>query len=158
MKKIISLVVCVVMLFPQSTTSAHIEDEVPLRTLTLEEYGRKIVQDTWDDGEWEAFYQIINKESGWRVTGEHYKDSKAYITDTQKFIDMGITVHSDDHGYYIISSAYGLGGFINATWGMVGCSKTDNGYTQLECVVRYIELVYGTPTNALQIHSSQGHY
>ena len=70
--------------------------------------------------QWEYFDDLIWRESRW--------DSKA----------------QNPH-----STAYGLGQFLNSTWATVGCVKTTDPYTQLDCTKKYIEKRYSTPHKAL---------
>lgn len=46
------------------------------------------------------------------------------------------------------SSAFGLGQFLNSTWGLVGCTKTGNPVQQLICADRYAKATYGGWVNA----------
>lgn len=124
MKKIISLVICAcVLVFPQSTTSAHIEDEVPLRFETLEEYGYHLVFEKWGDAEWIPFWQIIQKESGWRVTAQNPTSSAYGLCQTM------LSLHE------------------------VGEDFMENGERQLEWCIDYIDTRYGTPSEALAFHA-----
>lgn len=139
MKKIITVLCAIaIVAFPQNTTSAHMDDVLPIHYDTLEDYGFHLVVREWGVEQWEAFYWIINKESGWRITTAHYPN--------------GYTVDG------IKSSAYGLGGFLDATWETVGCTKTDDGFIQLECTVGYIKSRYDTPQQAYNYHKINNHY
>jgi len=77
----------------------------------------------------EAFFDLIQRESSW--------DNKAQNP---------------------ISSAYGLGQFLDATWATVGCKKTDNAKTQLDCMITYIEKTYKTPKHAIRFHDMYNFY
>jgi len=141
MKKIITIV-CVLIVcltsFPQKTKQVIAEDLPPLRFDTYQEYGEYLVKEKWGESEWLAFKEIINRESSWIHTKAHYQS--------------GYTVSG------VKSSAHGLGGFLDATWSSVGCVKTDDGFIQVECTLKYIEQRYGTPTQALAYHNKIGHY
>lgn len=77
----------------------------------------------------EAFFELIRRESGWNPTAQN------------------------PH-----STAYGIGQFLNSTWETVGCEKTSNAQTQLDCMVKYIEKNFGTPINALLFHDKNNWY
>lgn len=100
--------------------------------LDLKEFAECKVGEHWNDSEWDAFYKIIKSESSWIVTGEHYDD--------QSF-----------------STAFGLGGFLDSTWEDVGCKKTPNTKTQIECTIKYIEWKYDTPSKALEFKYCTGY-
>ena len=85
----------------------------------------------WSADEWQYFEKVIEKESQW----VHYQEHRPEL-----------------------SSAYGLGGFLNATWGLVGCEKTDDRMEQLRCTALYIERVYKTPTEAYRFHVKNNWY
>ena len=85
-------------------------------------------------GQWTAMNTIVAKESrNWTVTTAHYPKSKK-------------------------STAYGLGGFLDKTWGTVGCKKTSDPYTQINCTIKYVKKNYKTPENALQHHKKFNWY
>lgn len=56
------------------------------------------------------------------------------------------------------SSAFGLHQFVASTWKSVGCEKTDDPYTQLDCGKKYIEQTYGTAKKAAAFHKTNGWY
>lgn len=99
--------------------------------MSVELYAYLAVSNAWDAREWHAFRTIINKESGWRVTGAHNP---------------------------ALSSAYGLAGFLDATWESVGCIKTSNPYEQIRCAIPYIQQRYETPSKALVFHRLNNWY
>ena len=80
-------------------------------------------------GEWNAFYTIVKKESGWNPNAQNRT-----------------------------STAYGLGQFLNSTWKGTGVAKTSDPNLQLDAVVNYIRSRYGTPSNALSWHLSHNWY
>jgi len=80
-------------------------------------------------GEWNAFYTIVKKESGWNPNAQNRT-----------------------------STAYGLGQFLNSTWKGTGVAKTSDPNLQLDAVVNYIRSRYGTPSRALQFHLSHNWY
>lgn len=157
MKKIITILFISLFAFPTYITSAHAESEIPLRFETFQEYGYYLVVNEWGEEYWDSFDKIIKQESGWRVTGEHYPGGKVRVKDPEK-VPEGIKLNQDAEGYYYISTAYGLGGFLNATWESVGCEKTDDGFKQLECVISYIKIRYGNSNKAWDYHLKNNHY
>jgi SLT domain-containing protein len=48
------------------------------------------------------------------------------------------------------SSAFGYFQFLSGTWATVGCEKTYNPHTQVDCGLQYIKQRYGTPKKAYQ--------
>jgi hypothetical protein len=48
-----------------------------------------------------------------------------------------------------VSSAYGLGQFIDQTWEEVGYEKTDNYFTQIDAMIDYVQKRYGSFEAAL---------
>ena len=113
---------CVVafLLAPQSTTVAHTNEPAPFET--LEDYGYYLVVNKWGEGQWEAFWIICQKESGWNVTAQNPK-----------------------------SSAYGLCQTMLSLHDVVGNFMTD-GKAQLEWCVDYISERYGSPLEAWNFH------
>lgn len=98
----------------------------PLKIVSKEEikvYAFKRVLETWGSKQWDYFDRIIEKESRW--------NSKAQNPN---------------------STAFGLAQFLDSTWITVGCKKTSNEYTQIDCAIKYIDKRYGTPEKALAHH------
>lgn len=85
----------------------------------------------WDDSQWKSFDTIISKESSWIHTGPHNPK---------------------------LSSAYGLGGFLNGTWKETQYTKTDDPRIQVKATIEYIDGRYGTPDKALQTHIKKNWY
>lgn len=77
----------------------------------------------------EAFFELIRRESGWNPTAQN------------------------PH-----STAYGIGQFLDSTWATVGCEKTSNAKTQLDCMAEYIEQRFETPAKALLFHDKNNWY
>lgn len=98
----------------------------------LKVYSSLVVCQKWNESEVKAFKEIIHKESSWIHNTEHYENG--------------------------LSSAFGLGGFLNATWETVDCTKTSDQYRQIECTARYIEQRYNTPSKALKFHNLHNWY
>jgi hypothetical protein len=108
----------------------EIPEEEPLPEVKyFKEYALQQVVSVWGIDEWEAFDSIINKESGWNNTAQNPT-----------------------------STAFGYAQFLNSTWASVGCVKTTNPNTQIDCAIKYIKQRYGTPTKALQFHKINNWY
>lgn len=97
----------------------------------IKEFARCEVTKQWSEEEYVAFYTIIQKESNWTHNKEHNPS---------------------------LSSAYGLGGFLNSTWENVGCVKTDDVYVQITCTIKYTQMRYGSASKALLFHTQNGWY
>ncbi len=105
-----------------------LESSISIPKLNIEshkQYAYSKVVETWSEDEWKAFDTIIKKESGWTENLEHNT---------------------------ALSTAYGLGGFLDGTWSSVGCIKTSNKDVQIDCTIKYVKQRYETPTKALQFH------
>ncbi len=74
----------------------------------------------WTGRQWDALYNLGMKESGWRNTAQNPT-----------------------------SSAYGIGQFLDKTWGTVGGRKTSDPRLQIQYMLKYIAQRYGNPMNAL---------
>jgi hypothetical protein len=53
------------------------------------------------------------------------------------------------------STAYGIGQFLNSTWGGYGIAKTSDPAQQVEAMARYIRARYGSPSKALAAWNSR---
>lgn len=80
-------------------------------------------------GELAAWYQLGMKESGWNNNAQNPT-----------------------------STAYGIGQFLNSTWGGYGIPKTSDPSQQVEAMARYIKARYGSPSKALSFHLSHNWY
>ena len=85
----------------------------------------------WDKGpNWDALVYVINHEGAWCETAQNPT-----------------------------SSAYGIGQFLDSTWGLVGIQKTSDPYLQAEAIMRYISLArYKNPLNAYYFKLETGIY
>lgn len=83
----------------------------------------------WNDNELAAWYKLGMKESGWRNTAQNPT-----------------------------STAYGIGQFLDSTWGGYGIGKTSDPALQVEAMARYIRARYGTPSAALAFHNAHNWY
>lgn len=98
-------------------------------TSNIKVYAFEQVLNRWGDEQWSYFNDLIKRESRWNSEAKNSK-----------------------------STAYGLGQFLNSTWEIVGCKKTDNQYKQIDCTIEYISKVYGTPQNAIKFHNKNNYY
>lgn len=106
--------------------SAPTED---LMEITIKDYARFMIKETWSEDEWESFDILIQKESSWNPSAQNPN-----------------------------STAFGLGQFLNSTWNMVGCVKTTNERKQIDCTILYIKKIYGSPQKALKFHLQHNWY
>lgn len=83
----------------------------------------------WDSNQLAAWYRLGMKESGWNNNAQN------------------------PH-----STAYGIGQFLNSTWGGYGIPKTSDPRLQVEAMARYIKARYGNPANALAFHNAHNWY
>jgi hypothetical protein len=74
----------------------------------------------WTGSQWNAFYKLGVNESGWNPNAQNPT-----------------------------SSAYGIGQFLDSTWGSVGGRKTSDPSAQIRYMIKYIQQRYGTPQAAL---------
>lgn len=95
----------------------------------FKEYALKQVISNWDKEQWEYFDKLIQKESSW-----------------------------DNEAQNPVSTAFGYGQFLNSTWELVGCQKTTNPNIQIDCTIKYVKKVYGSPQKALQFHLRNNYY
>jgi len=83
-----------------------------------------------NDAELAAWYKLGMNESGWRNNAQNPN-----------------------------STAYGIGQFLNQTWGGYGIPKTSDPALQVEAMARYIKARYGTPSRALSFwYSHNPHF
>lgn len=92
-------------------------------------YAREQILNTWGNEEWKAFDLLIQKESGWNHLAQNPN-----------------------------STAFGYAQFLNSTWKMVGCTKTIDKDIQIDCAIKYIKVMYTTPTKALDFHYQHNWY
>lgn len=139
-KKVVKLIIALFIILiasfalPAGATAPQQVYEIPseIKGDPIKEYAFKRVVDTWGIDYWYSFNEIIKQESkDWNVTRAHNPK---------------------------LSTAYGLGGFLDGTWSTVGCIKTPDPYIQLDCTVKYIKLVYKTPVKAWEYHLAKNYY
>lgn len=83
----------------------------------------------WGEDQLAAWYRLGMKESGWRNTAQN------------------------PH-----STAYGIGQFLDSTWGNYGFHKSSDPLYQVQAMAAYIKARYGNPANALAFHNAHNWY
>lgn len=83
----------------------------------------------WGANDLAAWYTLGMKESGWNNNAQNPT-----------------------------STAYGIGQFLNSTWGSYGIPKTSDPKLQVEAMARYIKARYGSPSAALAFHNAHNWY
>ena len=133
------------LLGPKTAENAEVKPDVEViqlystNNVEVQIYAYQKVLEEFGPEEWEAFSLIVMKEShDWQVLTEHYP--------------TGYTVGG------VKSSATGLFGFLDSTWGSVGCEKTYDPYKQVDCGIEYIKQRYTYPQLALNFHIANGYY
>lgn len=96
---------------------------------TVKHYAYYEIVDVWGHEEVKPFFEIIRRESEWNPKAQNPE-----------------------------STAFGIGQFLIGTWKLVGHEKTENPYKQIDAMIEYVLIVYGTPTEALIKHNKVGHY
>lgn len=95
----------------------------------LQQIARKMLEERGWGAYWDAFDQLVKKESGWNPNAQNPT-----------------------------STAYGLGQFLDSTWGNYGFKKSNDPTYQLNAMLTYIAARYGDPSRALQFHLSNNYY
>lgn len=90
---------------------------------------QEYLRDIVPDQDEACYFNIIEKESHWNPYAQNPK-----------------------------STAYGIGQFLNSTWGLVDTKKTKNPYDQIDAMVKYVNLIYGNGCNAWHFRSQHGWY
>ena len=103
--------------------------EIEQEAITIQDYALFQVQTTWSKDEWVYFDKLIQKESSWNSRAKNPN-----------------------------STATGLGQFLDSTWGLVGCTKTFNEREQIDCTIKYISKVHGSPQKAWNFHLQKNWY
>lgn len=83
----------------------------------------------WGQNELGAWYTLGMKESGWRSNAQNPS-----------------------------STAYGIGQFLDKTWGAYGFRKSSNPAYQVNAMASYIKSRYGSPSRALAFHRRNNYY
>ena len=79
--------------------------------------------------ELQCYFNIIDRESKWNPLADNPK-----------------------------STAFGLGQFLDSTWGLVDSKKTNNPYAQLDAMIKYVDLVYEDGCKAWDFRKYKGWY
>jgi hypothetical protein len=79
--------------------------------------------------ELQCYFNIIDRESKWNPLADNPK-----------------------------STAFGLGQFLNSTWGLVDAKKTNNPYAQIDAMIKYVDLVYEDGCKAWDFRKYKGWY
>lgn len=56
------------------------------------------------------------------------------------------------------STAFGIGQFLNSTWGLVDTKKTSDPYDQIDAMIKYVNLIYGDGCKAWDVKAYKGWY
>lgn len=105
------------------------EVKIPDHIEDHQRFAYALVEYKWSEEQWEYFDYIIQKESGWNPKAQNPK-----------------------------STAFGIGQFLDSTWSLVGCKKTDDIKQQTVCTVKYISKVYKDPQTAYRHHLDHNWY
>jgi hypothetical protein len=102
-----------------------LEISVPLELQSnpIKKFAYNQVRLRWDESHWESFDLLIQAESSWRPTAQNPK-----------------------------STAFGLGQFLNSTWGIVGYTKSEDPEIQIMATIEYVSKRYGDPKDAWKFH------
>jgi hypothetical protein len=113
-----------------STTAARSRArfENPKSKAAIEAY-QEYLKDIVPEREELCYFNIIEKESNWNPLAQNPK-----------------------------STAFGIGQFLNSTWGLVDYKKTKNPYDQIDAMVLYVKLIYGDGCNAWDFKNQRGWY
>jgi hypothetical protein len=76
-----------------------------------------------------CYFNIVDKESRWNPIAQNPK-----------------------------STAFGIGQFLNSTWGLVDSKKTENPYAQIDAMIKYVNLIYGDGCQAWDFKKHKGWY
>ena len=113
-----------------STTAARTRAkfEDPKSDLAIAAY-QQYLKDIIPEREESCYFNIIDKESKWNPLAQNPK-----------------------------STAFGIGQFLNSTWGLVDSKKTKNPYDQIDAMVEYVKVVYGDGCKAWDFRYRNGWY
>ncbi len=133
---ILLALLAILILLPKQAKGIAIADAPTIEIVEkpdIKTYAEQETLKAFGEGQWVYMDRIFKKESGWTILGEHYPISK-------------------------LSTAYGLGGFLDGTWKTVGCVKTNDPYIQIDCTIKYVKKNYKTPAAAIQFHNIHNYY
>lgn len=101
-----------------------------VNTQANQQLGKQLTaQVGWTGQQWNDFNKLVMMESGWNNTAQNPT-----------------------------STAFGIGQFLDSTWGGYGFQKTSDPSTQIKAMIKYVSSRYGTPSNALRFHLQNGWY
>lgn len=113
-----------------STATGSYVGSVPSNPKANFQYAQNIAgQYGWGADQLAAWYRLGMMESGWNNNAQN------------------------PH-----STAYGIGQFLNSTWGGYGVAKTSDPALQVKAMANYIKARYGTPANAVAFHLKNNWY
>ena len=90
---------------------------------------KEYLKDIVPDQEESCYFNIIDKESDWNPLAQNPK-----------------------------STAFGIGQFLNSTWGLVDHTKTKNPYDQIDAMIKYVKVIYGDGCSAWDFRYKRGWY
>lgn len=96
----------------------------------IKDFAKCEVDKHWDD-QWTYFDDLVMRESSW--------------------------IHNKEHNSSL-STAFGLGGFLNSTWEATGYAKTDDMQIQILATIEYVKQRYKTPQEAINYHNKHNFY
>jgi hypothetical protein len=111
------------LLFPEKKIEQAPVEELAVYVVEIPTTPQEYARMKMSESDFYYFDLIVKKESNWRNTVKNPN-----------------------------SSAYGIGQFLDSTWKSVGCEKTDDPYVQIDCMMDYINIRYGSPQKAYQFH------
>jgi hypothetical protein len=113
-----------------STTAARSRAvfENPKSSKAIAAY-QEYLKDIVPDQEETCYFNIIDRESNWNPLAQNPT-----------------------------STAFGIGQFLNSTWGLVDSKKTKNPYDQIDAMVEYVKVVYGDGCKAWDFRYRNGWY
>lgn len=133
-KKLLSILVLLLLITNPVTLVAETVPEpltpsVCTELSDVKKYACDQVGKHFGEQEWQHFDDIISRESRWKCNAQN------------------------PH-----TSAYGLGQFLNSTWKLVGYTKTDDCFEQVNATIAYIKKTYSTPQKAVYFHNVNNWY
>jgi len=111
----------------------------------LVEMMRRHAPATWSEADMRAWGELLYRESTYRPDA---KNPKSTAFGLAQFVEPTS----------LCTPALASDPVCADTWTLVDCQRTSDPDEQIRCMVKYLELVYGTPTAALNFHSTHGYY
>lgn len=94
---------------PVVVEQVYAEELVQYEPITIQEYARIKVLSTFGVGHWDSYYWLVDHESDWNPLAQNPN-----------------------------TSAFGIGQFLDSTWSLVGCEKSEDPEYQVDCMIEYI--------------------